>query len=87
MALIDIEHKWLQLFIETPWDEGSWFFGLSVFRHRWEIGFTRDWHKAGRELFASAYYVYLTRFNSDGLRKAHYQIFTENRRSYVIPFL
>lgn len=80
---VDIERKWLSVFGHTPKGEGCWFFAFSVFRHRWEFGFACDWIETEDTMTRSSYYVYTTRFNSEGLRNKHYEFPRKTRWSHV----
>lgn len=80
MALIDIEKKCLNIYLEAPWEEGSWFFGISAFRQRWEFGLMRDYDEG---YTPSRYFWYLTRFNHEGLRQKQWEFPRKNRWSHV----
>lgn len=77
---VDIEKKWLDLYIETPKEEDSWFLGASVFRKKYEFGLTRDWDDFSGY---SRYYLYALRFNREGLRADRWEFPRKNRWTHV----
>lgn len=81
--MINVETKWLEICSHSAKEEGSWFFGISAFRHRWEFGFDRDWHEDGAEMVASRYYLYAQRFDRDGLTVRQYEFPRKNRWTHV----
>lgn len=81
--MVNIEKKWLSLYGYTPKAEGSYFLGISAFRHRWEIGVTCDCYEEGVHMYRSKYYLYATRLNVEGLRRKHYEFPRRPRWSHV----
>lgn len=77
--LIDIKKKWLDLYVETPKEEGSWYLGVSAFRHKYEFGLTRDWEDCGY----SRYYLYALRLQGNGLRDNRWEFPRKNRWTHV----
>ena len=78
--MIDLETKYLSIYFYTPKDEGSWFIGVSAFRHRWEFGLDRDWW----DCQPSRYYLYAQQFNKAGLKINQYEFPRKNRWAHVI---
>lgn len=82
--MVDIEHRWLQVYGHSPKTEGEWFFAISAFRHRWEFGLTRDYQELGRDLITSRYYIYAQRVNDEGRAVDKFEFPRKNRWSHVI---
>jgi len=76
---MDIDTKWLKVVAESPRWGGSWFLGVSVFRHRWEFGLDRDW--CNDEY--SRYYLYLQHSDKAGALITQYEFPRKNRWTHV----
>lgn len=81
--LIDVDRKYLKIYVTDPKEDAQWFIAISGFQHRWEFGLTRDMYEDGRDMMMSRYYLYAQHFNREGLKIKTHQFPRKNRWTRV----